>query len=167
MTKLRKQQFLHICSKLPLLVYLASCSSDTLQIPQAQLAGNLITVDGWVNTYQLNRKEGPSAFEDRPVFPRLKDLQAMLSKKSGSGSPDSPILNPVSKLPEWPEEKPRTIKEYRRLLSDKSSFIGKGKIEYVPLMEGNYVVGYLIRAGDPETGKVFCTNDSPCVRSNP
>ncbi|MBX9686694.1 MAG: hypothetical protein K2X27_08330 [Candidatus Obscuribacterales bacterium] len=120
-------------------------------------------MESWVNRYQMSR---PS--EESKVFPRLADLQKLpLSKRKDRALNFQGLLNPVSGKREWPRESPCRIADYRRILADQQSFVGRACIEYLPLVEKNSVIGYIIRAGDPETGKVLCSNGRPCIRSNP
>lgn len=160
---------LRLTALLVALILIGSCTSkDKTQEQSEALIRNLITVEGWINSYQLKRKPGASMEQEKPIYPRLKDLQDLLmqSKQVRSLS-EPPLKNPVSGLAEWPIESPKSVKDYRRLLSDKESQVGAGSIEYIPFVESGAVIGYALRAGDPVSGKVFCTNGNPCLRSSP
>ncbi len=133
---------------------------------------NVMTVESWVSAYQVNRarrlSENPE--QEIPVYPTLDDLKkTLLEQKQISSLEQSPLVNPVTKLPEWPEEEQRPVKNYRALIDDRQSVIGKGKVQFIPFVgDGDIIAGYLIRAGDPETGKVLCgENGQAYTRSSP
>ena len=148
--------------------------------------GNVMTVENWVNSYQLAKEASAPPREPAPppeagreplppkharFYPRLEELQDMLlANKQINSIEQSPLINPVTKKAEWPIEEPRPIKNYRSLSTDRSSVIGKGVVQFIPFYsEDNDEVmcGYLIRAGDPETGKVLCSDGVPYVRGSP
>lgn len=153
------------------LVGCAQDANDAQSETQAVLR-NLITVEGWVNDYQLRRpmpKSSPTNTQEyKSIYPRLDDLKKLLLKEKTIGSiSESPIINPVTKMKEWPKETPHPIKDYRGIADDNKAVIGKGVVEFIPFVDNDVVVGYLIRAGDPATGVVISSNDSPIIRSNP
>jgi|LakMenEpi03Aug12_release.lakeMendotaPanAssembly.Ray.scaffolds.fasta_scaffold267197_2 hypothetical protein len=145
-----------------LLLY--ACGQPDAQLRQSEeVMRNLLAVDSWVNRYRMSRTPLAGA-----GYPRLADLKNyLLSKKLTSSTDISPLINPVTRKHEWPIETPRQIREYRLLVQDKEYFIGKGVVEFSPFVEGGLTSGYLIRAGDPRTGKVLCTNGEPFVKSSP
>lgn len=136
---------------------------------------NVITVEDWVNSFQMKRKAETEGEElngqpEKHFFPRLIDLQSMLAQgKTGPAAEQSPLVNPVSGKAEWPQEEPRPLTNYGALISDRAAFIGKGKVQFIPFVDSYDVVsGYIIRAGDPATGKVLCSPDgTPFIRSSP
>lgn len=143
---------------------LGACSSQDAQLQQSEaVLRNLLAVDSWVNRYRMSRATGAGA-----SYPRLADLKEYLFSKHQTDSADrSPLVNPITKQHEWPIETTRKIREYRQLVQDRESYIGKGVIEFSPFVEDGSVSGYLIRAGDPQTGKVLCTNGAPFIKSSP
>lgn len=169
---IKKPNFLNFAAAVLVLIFPAlffcGCSKDQTQLQSEALIRNLITVEEWINNYQLSRKSAENAEEERRIYPRLIDLQNLLLKSGKIASLNKPpISNPYTGRPEWPKESPHPVKDYRTLLSDKDSEIGRGCIEYIPFVESNVVIGYLLRAGDPATGRVFCSDGLPCIRSSP
>ncbi len=136
---------------------------------------NVITVEDWVNSFQMKRKAETEGEElngqpEKHFFPRLIDLQKMLVEgKTGPDAQVSPLINAVSGRAEWPVEEARPLNNYGTLMTDRVSVIGKGKVQFIPFVDGYDVVsGYIIRAGDPATGKVLCSPDgTPFIRSSP
>lgn len=154
-------------------ICLSSCGQDTQKQSLAAMR-NVIAVEGWVSSFQMKRAVKPEGAEldgqpEKHFYPMLGDLQKMLLEDKTVTSLDAPpLINPVTGKAEWPIEDPRPLKNYRSLVADRASFIGKGCVEFIPFVDGNDVVsGYVIRAGDPETGKVLCSNGMPYVRSSP
>lgn len=148
---------------------------------------NVITVENWVNKYQtstdpevLNSQEpaddggleSNATEEDRQkrpkvAYPRLEEMQKQMCREQNTHSIMAPLINPVTNKPEWPIESPRPIKNYRALSADRSSYIGRGSVEFIPFYperSDELTCGYLIRAGDPQTGKVLCVEGVPYIR---